>query len=104
MSKDNYVLFATLVLGLRPGKTHGTQRGNSSFFNMLLKILSPSPTLPLSLPSMSPQIDAHWRGFLPAFPFFFLGQMFSHLQSLRKCGARKKSFEPIWADPMEIWL
>ena len=37
MSKDDYTLFAMLVLGLRPGKTHGTQRSNGSFVNMLLE-------------------------------------------------------------------
>jgi hypothetical protein len=37
MSKDDHTLFAMLVLGLRPGKTHGTQRSNGSFVNMLLE-------------------------------------------------------------------
>jgi hypothetical protein len=37
MSKGDYVLFAMLVLGLRPGKMHGTLRSNCSFVNMLLK-------------------------------------------------------------------
>jgi hypothetical protein len=37
MSSDKYTLFATLVLGLHPGETHGTTRSTGSFVNMLLE-------------------------------------------------------------------
>ena len=37
MTKDDHVLFVMLVLGLQPGKTHGTQQSNSLFVNMLLE-------------------------------------------------------------------
>ena len=37
MSLDECTLFATLVLGLWPGETHGTTRSTSLFVNMLLE-------------------------------------------------------------------
>jgi hypothetical protein len=37
MTADEYTLFALLVLGLRPGKQHGTGRSERSFLNMLLE-------------------------------------------------------------------
>ena len=37
MSLDEYTLVATLVLGLCPGKMHGTMRSTGLFVNMLLE-------------------------------------------------------------------
>jgi hypothetical protein len=55
MTKDDHVLFAMLVLGLWPGKTHGTQRSNGSFVKMLLEdfvsLTNPTAVFPLNKPS-----------------------------------------------------
>ena len=37
MSLNEYTFFVTLILGLRPGETHGTTRSTGSFVNMLLE-------------------------------------------------------------------
>jgi hypothetical protein len=37
MSQDKYVIFTMLVLGLSPGKMHGTKQSDSLFINMLLE-------------------------------------------------------------------
>ncbi len=36
MTKEEYVTFAIIVLGLRPGLQHGTRQTGSSLLNMLL--------------------------------------------------------------------
>jgi hypothetical protein len=37
MSQDEYVILTMLVLGLRPGKMHGTKQSDNLFINLLLK-------------------------------------------------------------------
>ncbi len=36
MTKDNYTIFAIVVLGVRPGRTHGNRLSEDSFVNLLL--------------------------------------------------------------------
>jgi hypothetical protein len=36
MMKDNYTIFAIVVLGVRPGKTHGNRPSKDLFINLLL--------------------------------------------------------------------
>ena len=36
MTKDNYTIFAIVVLGVRPGRMHGNQPSEDSFVNLLL--------------------------------------------------------------------
>jgi hypothetical protein len=52
MSLNEYILFATLVLGLRPGETHNTTCSTGSFVNMLLEdfvsLVKPTAVFPLN--------------------------------------------------------
>ena len=104
MSLDEYTLFATLILGLCPGETHGTMRCTGSFVNMLLgDFVSLVNLTAVSPPNESLDRKALVR-ILARSPSYYLQRMPSHLQSSTRCGDGMGWYAKIWEDRVAIWL
>jgi hypothetical protein len=69
MTKEEYVTFAILVLGLCPGLQHGTRQREHSFLNMLLDNFVTLPTLMLLISLTSPQTNTPLHASCPISPF-----------------------------------
>ena len=104
MSLEEYTLFAILVLGRRPGETHGTTCSTGSFVNMLLEDFTSLVNLTTISPSTSLQIKKHWQESLPASPSYSLERMSLHLLSLIRCGERTNWCAKNWEDRAAVWL